>query len=68
MPVRRKCLKVLKAAQTLKKLVKYHYICIEEGFLYYFVAVGEGVLFGAGLGAGDGERLRPRVVDGEAGR
>lgn len=30
--------------------------------------VGEGVLFGAGLGAGDGERLRPRVLDGEAGR
>lgn len=34
----------------------------------YLAAAGEGVLFGAGLGAGDGERLRPRVVDGEAGR
>lgn len=31
-------------------------------------AVGDGVLFGAGLGAGDGERLRPRVEDGEGGR
>lgn len=30
--------------------------------------VGEGALFGAGLGAGEGERLRPRVEDGEAGR
>ncbi|KAF3838604.1 hypothetical protein F7725_010372 [Dissostichus mawsoni] len=32
------------------------------------LGAGEGVLFGAGLGAGDGERLRPRVEDGEAGR
>lgn len=32
------------------------------------VAAGEGVLFGIGVGAGDGERLRPRVLDGEAGR
>lgn len=30
-------------------------------------AEGEGVLFGPGLGAGDGERCRPGV-DGEAGR
>lgn len=34
----------------------------------YLAATGEGVLFGAGLGAGEGERLRPRVEDGEAGR
>lgn len=31
-------------------------------------ADGEGVLFGPGLGEGDGERWRPGVVDGEAGR
>lgn len=35
---------------------------------FCFAAAGEGVLFGVGLGAGDGERLRPRGVDGEAGR
>lgn len=29
---------------------------------------GEGVLFGDGLGAGDGERWRPRLLDGEGGR
>lgn len=33
----------------------------------YLGAEGEGVLFGPGLGAGDGERCRPGV-DGEAGR
>lgn len=39
-----------------------------EGLDAYLEAAGEGVLFGIGLGAGDGERLRPRVLDGEVGR
>lgn len=34
----------------------------------YLEAAGDGVRFGDGLGAGDGERLRPRLVDGEGGR
>lgn len=35
---------------------------------FCLAVAGEGVLFGSGLGAGDGERLRPRVLEGEAGR
>lgn len=37
-----------------------------RAFELCFAAAGEGVLMGAGLGAGDGERFR--VDDGEAGR
>lgn len=33
-----------------------------------FDVLGDGVLFGAGLGAGDGERLRAEGLDGEGGR
>lgn len=41
-----------------------HNICLAS----YFDAAGDGVLFGDGFGAGDGERLRPMGMDGEGGR